>query len=256
MIASVLLPLSRPELPAHTLVKCGELFGISSGTCRVALSRMVAAGELEANDGSYRLTGTLLDRRQRQEQGRRPRLVDSGGRWWVAVVTAEGRDASERAALRTALGRLRMGELREGVWARPDNFADWDDQLRRAGSAVAQCHWFSSVPARIAAAANGRSLAERLWDLDDWADLARVLVGELSGQMPLLHQGDTRALAPGFRVAAGVVRHLTSDPLLPEELLPARWPGPRLRADYDAYEEAYQRVLRDWLRSAQRDVAP
>ena len=38
---------------------------------------------------------------------------------------------------------------------------------------------------------------------------------------------------PGrFVVAAAMVRHLLADPMLPAELLPADWPGARLRAAY------------------------
>jgi phenylacetic acid degradation operon negative regulatory protein len=38
---------------------------------------------------------------------------------------------------------------------------------------------------------------------------------------------------PGrFVVAAAMVRHLLTDPMLPTELLPADWPGARLREAY------------------------
>ena len=38
---------------------------------------------------------------------------------------------------------------------------------------------------------------------------------------------------PGrFTVAAAMVRHLLTDPVLPAELLPADWPGGDLRAAY------------------------
>lgn len=32
--------------------------------------------------------------------------------------------------------------------------------------------------------------------------------------------------------AAGIVRHLVTDPVLPDELLPEPWPGAALRAAY------------------------
>ena len=38
---------------------------------------------------------------------------------------------------------------------------------------------------------------------------------------------------PGrFVAAAGMVRHLLTDPVLPEELLPDDWPGAELRSAY------------------------
>jgi phenylacetic acid degradation operon negative regulatory protein len=36
-------------------------------------------------------------------------------------------------------------------------------------------------------------------------------------------------------VAAAIVRHVLTDPVLPDELLPADWPGTRLRAAYNDF---------------------
>jgi phenylacetic acid degradation operon negative regulatory protein len=59
----------------------------------------------------------------------------------------------------------------------------------------------------------------------------------------------TDALAPGFELSAAVLRHLQADPLLPEDLLPARWPGTRLRAVYDDWDARYRTTLRAWSRT-------
>ncbi len=66
VVASTLLGMTPPRLSSQLLVRSGELFGIAEGTTRVALSRMVAAGELEAVGGSYQLAGHLLTRQERQ----------------------------------------------------------------------------------------------------------------------------------------------------------------------------------------------
>ena len=66
-------------------------------------------------------------------------------------------------------------------------------------------------------------LAGQLWDLSGWADTGRSLLDEMS----------TATDIPGrFVVAAATVRHLLTDPMLPDELLPAQWPGSALRAAY------------------------
>src|SRR5947209_11480295 len=62
-------PLFR-SLDAATLVRSGELFGIAEGTTRVALSRMVAAGELVAVERGYQLAGALTSRQARQDLSR------------------------------------------------------------------------------------------------------------------------------------------------------------------------------------------
>jgi phenylacetic acid degradation operon negative regulatory protein len=239
VLASTLLGTTPPRLPALVLVRAAELFGISEGTARVALSRMVAAGELGADDGWYALSGPrLLARQSRQEAGRAWRTAPRGEwkrGWHLAVVTAERRSAGDRADLRDELRRARLGELREGVWARPDNVTvDWPT--------VAAEH----CTLAHADALDGQVVAG-LWDLDAWATSARELRGAMRPLIAPLERGDTQPLAGGFVVSAAILRLLQSDPLLPPELLPARWPGDDLRDDYDRFDRAYRAVLRSWF---------
>ena len=64
-------------------------------------------------------------------------------------------------------------------------------------------------------------------------DLPLVLISHGSGGWFGGHYDTALALAhAGFVVAAAMVRHLLTDPMLPAELLPADWPGTRLRAAY------------------------
>ena len=53
-----------------------------------------------------------------------PVTRDWDGTWLTVVVTAVGADARDRSTLRTAMQDSRFGELREGVWMRPDNLTD------------------------------------------------------------------------------------------------------------------------------------
>lgn len=233
MLASTLLGLDPPVLPVGRLVATAGLFGIAENTARTALSRMAAAGEVVAEEGRYRLTGRLLDRQRRQDEGRHPRTVTWDGRWRVAVVTTDRRSPTERAELRAALGRMRMAEWREGVWLRPDNLRP--DNLRHdvGGIAADHCSWLT---------AELDADPPHLWDLDGWAADARDLLAELRALPP-------DALADGFVLSAAVLRHLAADPLLPAALLPPRWPGDELRQTYDAWDGAYRDVLATWHRA-------
>jgi len=38
-----------------------------------------------------------------------------------------------------------------------------------------------------------------------------------------------------FEIAAAIVRHLLTDPVLPADLLPPGWPGPELRECYTEF---------------------
>ena len=217
VVLSLLLGAHPPELPVSALVEAGRLFDIAEPTLRVALTRMVANGDLERTDGTYRLSARLLERQRRQDAA-----LDQAGRWdgtWETVVlTSAGRSASDRAALRSSLTDLRLGELREGVWMRPANLdralPDWpaeDVSVLRSTP--------SEDPAR---------LARRLWDLTAW---------NRTGQHLLRAIAEARTAAERLTVAAAVVRHLREDPALPVELLPGDWCAPGLRSAYAAYQQ-------------------
>jgi phenylacetic acid degradation operon negative regulatory protein len=236
VIASLLLGMRQPRLSGNRLVRAAAAFDLSGNATRVALSRMVAAGELTADGGVYRLAGPLLERHGRQEVGRRhPGAAGWDGSWLMAVVGADGtrRPASERAGTRRRLAALRLAEWREGLWVRPDNLGP----AAVAGGAEA-CQWW--VGGRPAGGGDARRLARDLWDLGGWSTGA----ARLREAMRATPAAD---IPRGFEVAAAVVRHLRDDPLLPRPLLPAHWPGDVLRAEYEAYEAAFREALRPVL---------
>lgn len=244
VLASVLLGTDPPRLPTPLLVRTAGLFGISEGTTRTALSRMVSTGEAVSEDGGYRLAGRLVARQARQMASRRAETRPWDGTWELATVDGDaGRSAADRATLREALRALRLVELREGAWARPDNLHD--DRSPEA-LAVAQqwCRrWGGARPDPTPRPAD-------LWDLAAWAETAEALRADMSALLGGLEAGDPDELADGFVTSAAVLRHLQSDPLLPAELLPRRWPGSALRSDYDRYDAAYRAVLRTWFTEA------
>jgi len=237
VLASALLGEDPPELPVAHLVHLAGLFGINPNRTRVALSRMVAAGEASTDGaGRYRLAGRLLDRRDRQGDSLAARTRPWGGGWTLVVVTTTGRTAQQRASRRRRLVRARLAEQREGVWLRPDNL-----DLRPDPSDDPDLAVYAAEPQGDALA-----LCAGLWDLDGWADRARVL-GDALDARPTLGPED---LAPGFALSAAVLRHLQADPLLPPALLPGDWPGPALRSTYATWDRRYRQVLRAWGRAA------
>jgi phenylacetic acid degradation operon negative regulatory protein len=232
VLASTLLGAEPPELPVAYLVRMAGLFGINSNRARVALSRMVASGEATTDGtGRYRLAGHLLARQRRQAASRAGRTGRWAGAWNVVVLTTTGDAAEVRGQRRRALTALRLAELRQGVWTRPDNIpleADgaFDDLTRFVGRPTG----------------DAVALAAQLWDLDGWAGRARTLSAEMRAMPPV----GPEQLAPGFVLSAAVLRHLQADPLLPETLLPVSWPGGELRGVYDAFDARYRAVLGEW----------
>jgi len=247
VVASTLLGVHPPRLPIRALVGSAALFGIADGTVRVAVSRMVQAGELEPDGDGYRLSGALLARQARQDRSRAGQTRRWRGTWRTAVVVADARSSSQRADLRAAMASLRLAELREGVWLRPDNIPT--DAADPAQDVVdQQCRWLTS---RVA---DPVALAADLWDLDSWSRRARSLCTALDELLPRLEAGDTAVLADGFVLAADVLRHFQSDPLLPDDLLPSPWPGGELRFRYDRYAAAFTTTIRRWNQSQGQDV--
>lgn len=243
VLASALLGADPPELPVAYLVRLAELFGVNGNRARVALSRMVAAGEVTTDGaGRYRLTGHLLERRRRQTASRTGQAGPWQGGWHEVVVLRAGSPADTRGRRRAALAHARLAEAREGVWLRPDNLEldlapDVADDVLRLGATVD----------------DDRGLAARLWPLAGWAALAEELLAALA-ERPLQGWSD---LAPGFELSAAVLRHLQGDPLLPPCLLPTAWPGERLRAVYDRWDADYRRLLASWSRlDADGDPSP
>jgi phenylacetic acid degradation operon negative regulatory protein len=214
VVLSVLLGAHPAWASASELIGLTSDFGIKETTLRVALTRMVGAGDLVRSADGYRLSDRLLARQRRQDEAMRPRTRAWRGDWLVLIVTAVGTDPRTRAALRMTMHHKRFGELREGVWMRPDNLdADLDPDI---ADRVRVLRARDDAPAQ---------LAGELWDLPRWAETGHRLLAEMAAASDV----------PGrFLVAAAMVRHLLTDPMLPPELLPAGWPGKPLR---DAYHE-------------------
>lgn len=241
VVASVLLGVHPPRLPTRVLVRAAGLFGITEGAARTALSRMTARGELEPDGDGYRLVGHLLERQATQDIGRAGRTLPWSGDWVLAVVSPGAREAAERLALRRAADALRMAELREGVWTRPDNLPAGRAPAAEA-TLAAQCQLWVGQPSEPPDVGG-------LFALEAWARVALGLIDRLEASRPTLDAGDPAGLAAGFLLSAEVLRHLRRDPLLPADLLPPAWPGDRLRVAYGAHEEAFVEVWRTWLRS-------
>ena len=121
VVLSVMLGAHPAWASAAELIRLTADFDIKEATLRVALTRMVSAGDLVRSADGYRLSDRLLARQRRQDDAMRPKLLPWHGSWTTLIVTSVGTDARTRAALRTTLHHKRFGELREGVWMRPDN---------------------------------------------------------------------------------------------------------------------------------------
>ena len=178
VVLSVLLGAHPAWASASELIRLTADFGIKETTLRVALTRMVSGGDLIRSADGYRLSDRLLARQRRQDEAMRPRVKAWHGDWVVLIVTSVGTDARTRAALRTTMHHKRFGELREGVWMRPDNL---DLELdHEVADRVRVLKARDDEPAE---------LAGQLWDLSGWADTGRRLLDEMTDAPPTFPAG-------------------------------------------------------------------
>jgi phenylacetic acid degradation operon negative regulatory protein len=220
VVLSLLLGSHPPSLPVRALVACGTLFDIGEGALRVALSRMATAGDVTANGGTYTLSERLQRRQARQDRDRKAATGPWDGRWTVLLVPPQNIAGRDDPDLRSA----HLAPLGDRVWMRPDNL----DAARTVGSAPGGDGRTTPGWVRMDARPEGDPTVKvgQLWDLPAWAGQADRLIAAFD-----------RADRPAgrFVVAAAILRHLRADPLLPAELLPARWPGDLLRDTYDRF---------------------
>ncbi|MFA4080384.1 PaaX family transcriptional regulator C-terminal domain-containing protein [Mycobacteroides salmoniphilum] len=217
VILSLLLGAHPAELSVREIRALTVLFGISDTTVRVALTRMVSAGDLARTESGYRLAERLQARQLRQDEACDPHRCSWDGNWTQLVITSVGRDARDRNDLRTTLRQRRFGELREGVWLRPDNL---EVDLP---SSVTDHVWVLRTRT-----ADSEALSAQLWDLPGWTLYATAL---------LQWWDQAEAIPARFVLAAAMVRHLLADPVLPDELLPKDWPADEIRSRYREFKD-------------------
>ena len=223
-ILSMLLGAHPPSATVSEVVAFGRHVGINDSAVRAALTRMVGSGDLHREQGVYTLSDRLIDRQRRQDEAMEVPTGDWNGTWRVAAVVSTGKEPATRLHLRRSMLGAHFGELREGVWMRPDNLA-WSP----APEIADDMELLRARPDR-----NAVALAHELFQPQRWAAAGRDLLRLAE-----------RAPAPRERLTAfaAIVRHLTHDPLLPQSLLPGDWPGGALRRAYDAFRDE---VAREW----------
>jgi phenylacetic acid degradation operon negative regulatory protein len=235
IVLSVLLGSHPPEMPVRRLLEFTSLFGLADGTVRTALSRLVAADELTASDGVYRLSDRLLVRQSEQDTGRTAPTDQWDGTWWFAVITAERRTVAERREFRQRASGARLGELRPDTWLRPANIPitlDQPDVIVTRGPLVR---------------GDGAAIAAQLWDLPGLERRAAVLVDALAGLTEILEPPVPDVELPAaFSTLAACQRFLRVEPQLPAELSPHR-SADTLRARYGDVVGRFQSALTDFF---------
>lgn len=214
-----LLRVAEPKaIPVRAFVSIGELFGLTGNAIRVAITRLVVAGYIKADDpGSYRLapgTSPLTTHVESWRLGEK-RVRDWNHDWRV-VRLERGGDRTER---KRSLRALELFGFREddGLWLRPDNLAD-EHLLERLYALGLD------ADARSFVATRADEKLEKRWrsswktkELERGYAHALERIQHSSERVTKLEPGT--AAVETFLVGGAAIRILATDPLLPRELV-------------------------------------
>ncbi len=241
--------------PVAGLVEACGLLGISAASTRVAITRLVATGHLEAvGRGAYRIGAAaaplMLHTARWRELERRVRRWDGG---WIGVHTAAlGR--TDRPALRRrerALELLGLRELAAGLFVRPDNLAGGIEAVRRELGLLGLPA--AAIVARLSAL--DAATDERARGLWNGAELSRGYARTRARLEAWLARSDgiapRKAARDTFRLGRAALHELAFDPLLPDALVDVaarralvdtmlRFDAVGRRAWYDAFGLKYR----------------
>jgi phenylacetic acid degradation operon negative regulatory protein len=214
----LLSSLRGDSMPISALVAAAALFGVPGGSLRVAVTRLLAQGQLErAGRGRYRLGPNALavDRHAQGWRSRENRLRRWGGRW----IAVHGAGSVPDPASERALAWLGFEAFRPGLHLRPDNWKGGVDAIRtelhELGLALAAPVFrLDQLSDAEAAEAGG------LWDLQALVEGYRFARSELArSARNLARASEADAMVESFLLGGEVIRQLARDPLLPDALV-------------------------------------
>jgi len=243
-VLDLLLTLRDGSMPVRGLVDAARMLDIAENSTRVALARLLAAGQIERDErGQYRLGAQSQAVRGRVESWRtlERRTVTWDGSW-VGVIANQTPRPTRRARQlhERALRFLGLRALDAGLAIRPNNLRGGVDQVRIDLGHLGLSD--SALVCEIRAFDDARTArAHTLWD---GAELARGYreslrtITQSAARLPRLPVVD--AMRESFTLGGRVIRQLVLDPLLPEPLAPVE-----LRNQLVEAMRSYDRVGRD-----------
>ena len=222
--------------------------GIEEKATRQALMRTAASGWLDAEKVGRRTRWRLTASARRMLTDGAERIYSFtgpaeswDGRWLLVYARIPESDRRARHVVRSRLSWAGFGSLGAGVWISPhaDREAEAIGVLREAG--VAQdAHVFVASRSGLA---DVRVMVADAWDLSAIEEQYQQFIGEFSGAAP------ADVLARQVELVHAWRRFPAVDPVLPRELLPARWSGlPAARLFADRHQRWSGEARQQWKR--------
>ncbi|RYP88391.1 PaaX family transcriptional regulator [Nocardioides guangzhouensis] len=222
------------EAPVAALVRLLEPVGIAAPAVRTAISRMVIQGWLEPTMLEAGRGYAATEQAIRRLDAAAERIYRTTRReWdgcWHLVFLDPIRQRADRNRVRAGLGWLGYAELSDAVWISPWPQPELTGLLGGEGATAATATATDFQPAGLPASC---------WDLAtlgeeyaEWLERVREVEPVDDHDDP-----DEAAFAQRFSLVHEWRLFLFRDPGLPDELLPAAWPGREAAAHFTAEAE-------------------
>ncbi|MFD2623199.1 PaaX family transcriptional regulator C-terminal domain-containing protein [Streptomyces chumphonensis] len=237
--------LVRPDstVPADELYAVAGALGMTDQQVRLCVKRLVAEGRfsqhgrgrravLHASPGTAETLAVNLEfvrHAYRQDQG----LAPWDGTWRLFAFAIPESARAVRDELRSTLVYLGAAAVQGGLYVCANAVTALVEEAAQRLGAAAGLTVLTSRDLRVGALTEPRDLAAGLWPLEEIAPRHERLAALARWQLDRLDAGPAPDGAERLAMAVALISEFTRahepDPLLPPELLPARWPGPRAR---------------------------
>lgn len=221
--------------------------GIEEKTTRQALTRTAGSGWLDAEKVGRRTRWRLTASAQKMLTDGAERIYSFtgpagnwDGRWLLVYARIPDSDRRARHVVRSRLSWAGFGSLGAGLWISPH--PDREDEaigvLREAG--VSDAHVFV---ARRSGLSDVQVMVAAAWDLGAIEVRYEEFIEEFRAKVP------ADVLARQVELVHAWRRFPSVDPVLPRELLPARWSGlEAARLFADRHQRWSGRAMQEWKR--------
>jgi phenylacetic acid degradation operon negative regulatory protein len=226
--------------PVSALVGLLGSLDITAPAVRTAVSRMVREGWLEPQERDVRGYAASARARARLEEAHGRIYRTAGAPWnghWHVVTVEHQADRNTRARVAQSLRFLGYGSLAADTWLAPRESHELASVLSR------EAVHHDAFTARFQGEAG--ALVSRVWDLTGlatayrrFAEAAREAGAPADPQQAFVSRS---GLVHAWRL------FLFSDPGLPDEVLPAGWPGREAAELFDKQAEALLPQARAWV---------
>jgi len=223
------------------LIAVGELFDFKASAIRVALTRLLTAGKIEADGSSgYRMssnTDLLSDYIEQWKLGdlRRAEWQKDD---WLMVLLPSNPDRTIRTMSQTTLQFFGFRKARNKMWVRPNNLLPPLNDLRDLYQLV------GLEPEALLFKAADIPYPEQfiwestLWNTEDLQFTYEKQLVKLNKSKARLHEMNSKdALRESFMIGGETINLLVKDPLLPDEMFctPKREELRHAMCDYDSW---------------------